>query len=274
MAHRELTIVDRSTGEIISDGTAYIRHKSQDDAYKRQLDKERYIHAESNRHWVASYHTPIKVVSKALSLTEAGAILKLIPYMQFNENGRLVKDGRPLNQTEIQRIFKRGKTATKSLLLSLETIGILRKKKDGRSNVYFISDVFHEKGNVRTNERFTKLYQVRAREITDELNLHEAGVLYKVLPYFHYDLFYLCANPNEMDPDKLIYINREELSKIVGLDVGDISRLVSKLKRLKALMSTSSGRSVRYLIHPDLMFRQARETEWTRSVRRMFEAHN
>jgi len=71
----------------------------------------------------------------------------------------------------------------------------------------------------------------------------------------------------------LRYINRKELAQIVGLNEDDVSRTVNKLRDLGALMSTKSGRTVRYLVHPDLMFRQATETEWTKAVREMFDAH-
>ena len=273
MSNRALAPVDTSTGEIITDGSAYIRHRSQDVGYGYAIEKERYIYSTTDVHWVASYHDPIERISRELTLTQTGAIIKLLPYMRFKADGKLVKDGNPLNRADIQRIFKRGKTATGEIMTALEGAKVIHKRKEGRANVYYMSDEFHEKGNVKDGVSFTKLYQVRSREITDELNLHEAGVLYKVIPYFHYELFYLCANPNEKDFDKLRFINRQELSDIIGLNVDDITRLVRKLKRLKALMSTESGVTVRYLIHPDLMYRMARETEWARSVRRMFDTH-
>lgn len=267
-----LRVIDVSTGEL--QGAEYsIRHRNQDAAYRDIAEKERYLFATKERHWVASYHDPIEEISRELSLTETGAIIKLLPYMRFRTRGKLIKDGKPLRQSDIQRIFKRGKTATIDILRTLEEKDVISVLKEGRSNVYFISARFHEMGGVKESERFTKLYQVRTREITDELALHEAGILYKIIPYFHFDRYYLCANPNEPDREKLRYINRKELAEIAGLNEDDVTRTVSKLRRLGALMSTKSGNTVRYLVHPDVMFRQAIETEWTKAVREMFDAH-
>lgn len=273
MSVRKILPVDVSTGEIIIDGSAYIRHKSQDDGYRKMQEKERYRQRTADVHWVASYHDPIERVSKELSLTETGAIIKLLPYMRFKAQGKLIKDGKSLKQADIQRIFKRGRSATRDILNELQAKGVISVQKEGRSNVFYISAEFHEKGNVRDSERFTKLYQVRTREITDELALHEAGILYKILPYFHYSEYYLVDNPNEEDATKLRYIGRNELAKRIGMREYDLTQAVHKLRNKGALMSTMSGKTTRYLVHPDVMFRQSVETEWTQAVRKMFAAH-
>lgn len=267
-----LRIIDVSTGELAS-GDYSIRHRNQDVAYRDAIEKERYMSATKDRHWVASYHDPIEEVSKELTLTETGAIIKLLPYMRFKSVGKLIKNGKSLRQADIQRIFKRGKTATFDILKTLEEKGVISVLREGRSNVYFISARFHEIGSVKESERFTKLYQVRTREITDSLALHEAGILYKILPYFHYSEYYLVDNPNESDTSKLRYIEHGELADRIGMNRQDLSKAVRTLRNKGALMSTDSGRKVRYIVHPDVMFRQSIETDWTQAVRKLFEPH-
>lgn len=269
---RDIRVIDVTTGEDHSEEYS-LRKRSQDVGFAKALEKERYRTETADRHWVASYHDPIEELSKELTLTETGAIIKLIPYMRFRAEGKLIKDGKPLKQADIQRIFKRGNKATIRILKELSDKGVISILKEGRSNVFYISARFHEKGNVDTTERFTKLYQVRTREITDRLPLHEAGILYKILPYFHYSRYYLVRNPDEPDKDKLDYIGRDELADLIGMNRHDLSPAVNKLRGLGALMSTNSGRSVRYLVHPDVMFRQSVETDWTDSVRELFAAH-
>lgn len=273
MNKRNLGVIDRDTGELVTDGSVSLRHRSQDEGYQKHLEKERYQYTTSDVHWVASYHDPIERISKELSLTETGAIIKLLPYMRFRAQGKLIKDGKPLKQADIQRIFKRGRTATRDILNELQAKGVISVQKEGRSNVFYISAEFHEKGNVRESERFTKLYQVRTREITDALALHEAGILYKILPYFHYSEYYLVDNPDESDLSKLRYIGRNELADRIGMREYDLTQAVRKLRSKGALMSTESGKSIRYLVHPDVMFRQSIETDWTDAVRKMFAAH-
>src|SRR5690625_5097430 len=273
LKRHNVAIVDLDYGEIMQDGEYYLRSRKQDEGFKQALEKERYISSTTDKHWVASYHDPIEEVSKRLSLTETGAIIKLLPYMRFKTNGKLIKDGKPIKQVDIQRVFKRGKTATRNILNNLESEGVISVLKEGRSNVFYISAKFHDKGNVRDSDRFTKLYQVRTREITDELELHEAGILYKILPYFHYSEYYLVDNPNEEDVSELRYIGRNELAKRIGMRRQDLTKAVNKLRSKGALMSTNSSNSTLYLVHPDVMFRQTTETEWTEVVRKMFANH-
>ena len=273
LKRHNVAIVDLDYGEIMQDGEYYLRSRKQDEGFKQALEKERYISSTSDKHWVASYHDPIEEVSSRLSLTETGAIIKLIPYMRFKTNGKLIKDGKPIKQADIQRVFKRGKTATRDILNKLESEGVISVLKEGRSNVFYISARFHDKGSVRDSDKFTKLYQVRTREITDELELHEAGILYKILPYFHYTEYYLVDNPDEEDVSKLRYIGRNELAKRIGMRRQDLTKAVNKLRSKGALMSTNSSNSTLYLVHPDVMFRQTTETEWTEVVRKMFANH-
>lgn len=267
-----IRVIDIDTGVDHSEEYT-LRSRNQDAGYARSLEKERYRLESADRHWVASYHDPVEEVSKELTLIQTGALIKLIPYMRFKSEGKLIKDGKPLKQADIQRIFKRGKGATIQILKELSDKGVISILKEGRSNVFYISAIFHEKGSVNTALKFTKLYQVRTREITDDLALHEAGILYKILPYFHFSRYYLVSNPNEPDIDKLDYIGRDELADLIGMDRPDLTKAVNKLRSKGALMSTSSGKSVMFLVHPDVMFRQSFETEWTDAVREFFEPH-
>lgn len=261
--------LDLETGEI-AQGYRLISPK-QSEAYRNM---QAYNEREKGSHWVASYHEAIKAITNDLTLTQAGAIIKLLPYLRFKSQGKLLNNGKPLKQTDIQRIFKRSKRATSEILSELEQLGVITIVKEGRSNVFYIAAEFHTMGKAENNDNFTKLYQVHLSEVIDGLELNDVGLLYKVLPYFHYSEYYLCANPNEQDTSKLSHLDREGLAEAIGHEPETVSRLIAKLQGRRAILTTKSGKTVRYLVHPDLMFRQQMETEWTRSVRKMFDQHD
>lgn len=241
-------------------------------ARKWYEQKEKGAYITDARRWVAAYQSSIQSISRILTLTQAGAIIKLLPYMRFKANGKLIDGGKPLNQRSLARIFKRSRSATTEILRDLEKLGVISVTKEGRANTFYISAKFHSMGEL-SGERFTKIYVGKLAEVCEGLDLKEIGLLYKVLPYFHYREFYLCANPNEPDIEKLIFLDRNGLAAAVGHDVATVSSLVKKLRSQKAMLSTKSGNSVRYLVHPDLFGRQRNESEWTRSVRKLFEQH-
>lgn len=263
--------LNTETGEIMS---GYVmRSPAQQAAARRWLEKKELetLHADSRR-WVAAYQSTIREIAKDLTLAQAGAIIKLLPYMRFKADGKLINGGKPLKQNEIARIFKRSRNVTAEILRELEDLGVINIIKEGRSNSFYISAKFHTIGELN-GERFTKIYVGKLSEVCEDLEINEVGLLYKVLPYFHYSEFYLCSNPNEQQPEKLQHLDRQGLAEAVGHDVSTVSHLIAKLSAKKVMLSTKSGNSVRYLVHPDLLGRQRIESEWARSVRKLFEQH-
>jgi hypothetical protein len=269
---KKLRLVDLETGEDLTKDYIY-RSKAQVDAYRELKEAERYRTIDVGKRWVASYHDPIRAIIKDLSLTEAGAIVKLLPYLRFKSEGKLIKNGKSLKQVDIQRIIGRGRTSTNTIMARLQELGIVEVVPEGRSNSYYISAEFHSLGDVRRGASFTKLYQVKTSEITEDLDLHETGLLYKILPFFHFSEYYLCANPDEENPQVIEHLSRDELAELIGHDADTVSDAVTRLQRKGAVLATHSGRTVRYLVHPDVMFRQTTETEWAQSVRKMFAQH-
>jgi predicted transcriptional regulator len=223
--------------------------------------------------WVACYHDPIQRITKDLSLTEAGALIRLLPFLRFKADNALIKNGKPLNQSDIQNIIGRGKRVTIDILARLESLGVLAKEKSGRINVYSFNVDFHTYGNVQEGVKFTKLYQYHTNELTRDLDLNEIGLLYKILPYFHYQMFYLCANPDETDGWNIDHLTRETLAERIGHDPDTVSALVNRLQSKGVIMATKSRNSVRYIVHPDVMYRQEGEDGYAEYVRKQFEQH-
>lgn len=236
--------------------------------------KVQYNLREKESHWVASYHDTIRKATANLTLSQAGAVIKLIPYMRFKAQGLLVKDGKPLTTQGIQKAFKLEKKASSKLLRALQEEGVIITKKNGRSNEYYIAEEFHTMGYVVPGLSFTKIYQRKLSQIVEGMPANDVGILYKVLPYFHFREFYLVSNPDELDVTKLEYLSREELAHKIGHEPETISRMMRKLRGKGAILTTRDGNTSRYICHPDLVYRMQYETEWVRSVRKLFEAHD
>ncbi|MFP5111598.1 hypothetical protein ACSU64_04340 [Bacillaceae bacterium C204] len=50
------------------------------------------------------------------------------------------------------------------------------------------------------------------------MTIQLAGLLYAILPYFHYKTFLLCTNPNEEDDKALDPMSESELAELLGID--------------------------------------------------------
>jgi hypothetical protein len=233
--------------------------------------KTRFHHG---RNYVVSYNDTVSEIIRDLSLTEAGAMVKILLQLRINGDGRLLKGSmvRPefMNKTDIARVLGRGKSATNALIDRLVSLGLLDSTPEG----FYVNKRFHTMGDRIANGVFTKVYTVRAKEIVESLRLNEIGMLYKIIPFFHYSEYYLCVNPN-VDKIFIEYIGRETLAESIGHDVATVSKIMSRLQSVGAILVTGTRKEVRYLVHPDLMFRQAEgyESEWTNAVRKLFDDH-
>ena len=269
-----LSLLDKETGEIQDfvpyDENYKLIHKHSSDAYKEHKRMEELKIQGRGKTWVACYHDPIKETIQEMTFTEAGAVLKLLPYLQFKSEGKIIKDGNTLGAKEIGELLNKGKTQTRAIIERLEELKVIVKHKEGRKNVYYISKLFHTMGEVLEGMRFTKLYQKRTKEILNQLKLNEAGLLYKMLPYFHYSEYCLCKNPDEEDPLKLDLLTREELAELIGHEPETVSRYMNALINQNVVLKMIASKSVNYYVHPDVMFRKQMEDERTEQIREMF----
>lgn len=233
--------------------------------------KKRFHHG---RNYVVSYNDAVSEIIRDLTLIEAGALVKILLQLRINSDGRLLKgpltSAEPMNKTDIARVLDRSKSNAAAIVDRLVEIGVLIVDDNG----FRINKRFHAMGGRIADEVFTKIYTVRAKEIVGKLRLNEIGMLYKIIPFFHYSEYYLCVNPNA-DKTLIEYIGRETLAELIGHDVATVSKVVSRLQSVGAILVTGTRKEVRYLVHPDLMFRQAEgyETEWTNAVRKLFDDH-
>lgn len=233
--------------------------------------KKRFHHG---RNYVVSYNEAVSDVIRDLSLVDAGAMVKILLQLRINGAGKLLKGSmvrpEPMNKTDIAKVLGRSKSNSNALVDRLVALGLLDIQPEG----IYVNKRFHSMGDRIANEVFTKVYTVRAKEITDKLRLNEIGMLYKMIPFFHYSEYYLCVNPNA-DKTLIDYIGRETLASAIGHDVATVSKIMSRLQSVGAILVTGTRKEVRYLVHPDLMFRQAEgyESDWTVAVRKLFDDH-
>ncbi|QSX18460.1 hypothetical protein [Priestia megaterium] len=259
---------DVKTGEIVE-------FRIQTEQEKRYLERRQQIEAykQKGKHFIACYPQELRKINHELSLIEAGAAMRLLGYLRWNKGGKLIDKDEPLEFKDLAKILGRGKTATKAILKRLVSFGLISKSREGRPNAFFINPQFFQFGGKLGSGYFTKLYSVKSRNVVSELTLQEAGMLWKVIPYFHYENYYLCENPDEANPNVISHMTREVLAGHVGHDPKTVSKLMNGLKRKGAIMMTDTRGRKRYIINPDLMYRKDYEDDYTRSVRELFKQH-
>lgn len=266
---------DNETGEVkqvIDPKRFTVTSNEQREAYKRILDREHAIINGRSKNWVACYHDGIKSLSSKLTLEEMGAVFLLLPYMNLKRKGQLTMRGCRMNVNIIAKAIGKSVPQTKRLLPKLVEAGVMYKEREGKRFVYGVSSEYHTIGGGHDG-RFTKLYQQFTTTLKEEydLTIQLAGLLYAILPYFHYVTFLLCTNPNEDDDKALDPMSERELSELLGLDRSTVYRLMRELSRRGVVAKIGSFGVSIYRVNPDLMYRLGYESDLAVAVRADFQ---
>lgn len=235
--------------------------------------RKRAYHKEKVRgkNWVACYHEPIKKIieEKKLELHELGALLLLITYLQFNKDGLLIVENEPMTIDDIGIIIRKKRRQTQTIVSKLTSVGIINNIGNNRNPKYVINQEYHSIGEIGDG-MFTQLYQVKTREKASEISLQDAGLLYKILPWFHYQKCYLCSNPNEMNPEEIHHLNHTELSELIGEDEKIVRRHMNSLINKGFIMKRVSYGAVNYIVNPNIMYGQEGSSDYINSLRDEF----
>jgi len=243
-----------------------------------------------------------------ITVSDRRYFMELVIYAGF-DGEPLKKDNEYLTNKTIAVLWGINEFNTSRRLNKFVKLNLLHKEKYGNYNVYVLNQLYFSKGALRTNQKFVKLFQHKLKEVADEIRKIEdmknrkrkvpiklgdvLGLLHAMLPYFHYETYYLVKNPDEkiteesetvLDalercPKALKHLPKTQIGRILGHKNPDrptIDKYFHILQKAGAVMVlTTKGRS-RYLIHPDLMFRldSNGQDEYTRHVRAQFGQHD
>ncbi|HET7615890.1 MAG TPA: hypothetical protein VFK27_02945 [Bacillales bacterium] len=267
--------IDPETGELVyaatlepGDRLIKAEQLERNQLYKDQRFKRRFHHG---RNYVVSYVDQVRKIAGDITLGEAGALIRLLLHLRIKSEGVIMYEGRPARKSDIAKIFGVTRPTANKYIDKFTEVGVLEVAE----KQFVINRDYHAMGGRLKKQDFTKLYTVKAREIVGRLTLEEVGMLYHFLPYFHYTRYYLCDNPTS-DPDELEYIGPSRLGELLGIHRTLVSERMKRLQKAGAILVTGTRNETRYLVHPDLMFRQPEgtDTEWKRSVRSLFAAHD
>lgn len=263
--------IDRATGEIYDKSEYYLRSRKQNEAYLEKQAKQQAIMNGRSKNWVACYHEAIKSLTSKLSIEERGVVFLLLPYMNLRKKGELMTRGERMNVKNIAKAVGKSEAHMKRTLPHIVESGVLYKEREGKSIVYGISAEYHTIGKNHEGH-FTKLYQQCTTTLKEEydLTIQLAGMLYALLPYFHYHTYLLCTNPNEEDPQALDPMSDSELAELLAVDRSTINRLMNQLAKRGVVAKIGSHGVWIYRVNPDLMYRMKIETEYTEAVRADF----
>lgn len=219
------------------------------------------------RHFTFSHMQYIREITDKLSNKTCGYIFMLQPYIEYKTN-TLVTPGRnyrPLDIGDFAEIFGIGRRYVKPILEKLEKEGVI----DTETGHYRMNDKYHFRK--KAGEDVSMLVKTFSSKVKGlDLKPAEMGVIYKLLPYVHYDTNLICANPFEEYPANVRYLNKTEIAKIVGISRQKIEETLRNLVKAGAVVTVQrkarvvptcdgDGRDTLVILNPDLISRKRGE---------------
>lgn len=241
------------------------------DEWRETKRRKEIIESGPVKHYVNCYHGPVAELNAFLNVNELGAIMKLIPYIRMNTGGQLYYEGKRMTVALMAKAIARSVRHTNTIVATLLKHGVLNREKVGRAFAFNVDERYHTMGYAIEGEQYTKVYQVKTRTDIRNITIQAAGVLYKMLPFFNYEHFVLCTNPNEADEDNIYPISHREFASIVGVDRKVVDNGIKELMRYGFLSKFIASNGELYIVNPDVATRRrSLVDESTERVRSMF----
>lgn len=250
----------------------YVHETVEERQRKRDHAQREDARTRNTRHYVTSYHEPVRELALMLEINELGAIMKLIPYMRRDKGGDLFVESKRMGIVEIAKAVGKAQRWTEGVVKTLVTCGVLTEKKDGRRKVYGVNPEYHTMGETVPGARYTKVYQVKTRSDVKNLSVQAAGLLYCMIPHIHYERLYLVHNPDERDYDALDHMRQADLARAIGVEEQTVTRAMKELSRFGFVMRSEAYGAIVIKMNPDVMYRKKYDDdEYTQGIRYEFE---
>lgn len=250
----------------------YVHETVEERQRKRDHAQREDARTRNTRHYVTSYHEPVRELALMLEINELGAIMKLIPYMRRDKSGDLFVESKRMGIAEIAKAVGKAQRWTEGVVKTLTTCGVLTEKKDGRRKVYGVNPAYHTMGETVPGARYTKVYQVKTRSDVKNLSVQAAGLLYCMIPHIHYERLYLVHNPDERDFDALDHMRQADLARAIGVEEQTVTRAMKELSRFGFVMRSEAYGAIVVKMNPDVMYRKKYDDDdYTQGIRYEFE---
>lgn len=226
------------------------------DEWREGKKRREYIANGPVLNYVNCYHEPVAALNDVLDVNELGAIMKLIPYIKMNTGGQLFYEGERMTVNLIAKALGISVNQTRRITDKLLEEGVISRERAGKPFVFSVDEQYHTIGHVVKGAQYTKVLQVKTRTDIRSITIRAAGVLYKMLPFFNYEHFYLCSNPNEFDEEMIYPLSHGEFADMVGVGRNVIDRGIRELTRHGFMLKVESYNGEIYVINPDIASRR------------------
>lgn len=208
MAKDYKELLDTETGELITVPTGYvenqknyyIRHKNQDEAFKKQL--QRAERATENSYWNNLDNISSLLKEEKISMSALGLLLLLCCRLNNADNTLATQKGRPLSTAELMNMTNTPRRTFIRAMDELKACGIVITEGTPKKPVYIINSNYHFVGRNPQANKSARTYVDGVKALKEAgLSLSEIGFIYAVLPLLAYNRCVLVKDRSNSEDD-------------------------------------------------------------------------
>jgi hypothetical protein len=215
-----LRVIDIETGEDRSSEYT-LRHRNQDDAYRKLKEKRG-----RQPDFTASNMRNLHEVYNVLTTTQCGYLMLLQCYVDYGEGTIVNSDKTPMTTSDMMSVLQlnRKRSTFYDFLRACVEHGIIIEN----NGTYAVNPHYHFRGAF-ADQYVVKSYTTKIKRVYREVKATDIGLIYRMLPFVHYETNALCENPFETNPDKIRWFTRKTLAEAIGVSPSEISRRLPKM---------------------------------------------
>lgn len=226
----------------------------QSEAYKAEKEAESWRKGRQPE-FTASNMRNLHEVYRALTTAQCGYLMLLQCYVDF-DGGTLINPNKsPMTTSDMIAVLQLDKKRSTFYDFLDECInyGIITEN----NGKYAVNPRYHFRGAF--NDQFVvKSYSAKIKHVYREVKAADIGLLYRMLPFVHYETNALCENPFEKDPSNINWFSRKGLAEAIGVSPGEISR---RLPRMTfdgeyVIAQVKVGNKRMYMLNPWVFYRK------------------
>ncbi|PGT78180.1 helix-turn-helix transcriptional regulator [Bacillus sp. AFS040349] len=229
--------------------------KKQVKGLQKKVALEHYRQQQKNRQFIICIHDGIREVASKLTTTQAGALMRLLPYMQFKKDNLLVLNGEPMTLATMAKLIGKSERTTRGIIKVLIEVGALTNEGNNRSPKYVVNPKCHIMGEIGNMGDFTRLYKKEGKHLMNLLNIQEQGFIYKLIPFINFETSWLAENPRELNGEEVIPLTKARIAELMDESIDTVSRHIKKMWKVGVVDIYSSHGKEGYLFNPDLLHR-------------------
>lgn len=220
------------------------------ESYEERERKRKYAYKQNDkRHFTFSHMENMREVTKSLPNKYCGYALMLQPYIQYKTN-LIATNGRspePMGVKQIAKVLDVQPRTAKTAIQKLKEFGVLDETEEG---YYKMNERYHFRNKSQGDvDKLVKTFSTTLKKLN--LKPADLGVIYKLLPYVHFETNLVCKNPFEVNPKKVEFYNKKELGELIGLSRSKASEVIAELTKAGVIVEIRRKASLIEEAHGD-----------------------